>query len=83
MTEMRETEVKAKMFYKTREEIVDQLKAIGQAIITDAEHIAIDPHDAYGIHIMADIYPAEKVKIKYVINRYADSQKQKEGDTDS
>ena len=79
MTEMRETEVKAKRFYQTREEIVDQLKAIGQAIITDAEHIAIDPNDAYGIHIMADIYPTEKITIKYVINRYANPQKQKEG----
>lgn len=57
----------------TAAEIAEHLKAIGQAIITDAEKLKIETDNLLSIHIDAEINPWEaETSISYQISRSAD-----------
>lgn len=67
----------------TTQQLVDHVKAIGQAIIDDAEKIAFDADDLSLIGISAIIAPHESVTtVKYQLNRIADPRKDNYGRTE-
>lgn len=57
----------------TTEQLVEHIKAVGQAIVDDAERISIDAKNIRSISIKAEIAPLEQVTtIEYTYNRIAD-----------
>ncbi|MBR2680657.1 MAG: hypothetical protein IKE23_07880 [Exiguobacterium sp.] len=59
--------------YMTHDMLVEHIKCIGQAIIDDAESIALNTKRIISIEISALISPGDRfTKINYDIDRYAD-----------
>lgn len=57
----------------TTEQLIEHIKAVGQAIVDDAERISIDTKNIMSISIKAEIAPLEQVTaIEYTYNRMAD-----------
>ena len=57
----------------TVEALAEHLKEIGKAIISDAEHLAVDTHNLFRVHIEADVAPNDEVmSLSYRLDRYAD-----------
>ena len=57
----------------TTQQLVEHIKAVGQAIIDDADKIAFDAHDLASIVIRAVIAPSEEVTtVTYRLERLAD-----------
>lgn len=66
------TMIKREPFMDTKE-LAKHLRTIGQAIIDDAEKVALDARNVRIINIEAEIAPNEQItSIRYEINRYAD-----------
>jgi hypothetical protein len=63
--------------------LIKHLKAIGKAIIDDADHLTIDSHNLRLVHIDADIAPLEQVTtVRYTLERIADPRRPtKDADT--
>ena len=67
------TKVKRPEVIVTREDLAKHIQEVGNAIITDAEQIAIDPSNVAIIEISAEIAPLTEVtRVKYTIHRNAD-----------
>lgn len=59
--------------FLTTQQLVEHVKAVGQAIIDDADKIAFDATDLSSIVIRAYINPNEEVTtVTYRMERYAD-----------
>ncbi len=56
----------------TRQELIEQVKAIGRRIIGDAENIAPDTKFTAAITITAEMAPGKNTTVTYNIIRYAD-----------
>lgn len=56
-----------------REEIIDQIKCIGQSIIDDAETLKFEPSKLTGITISAEIRPCKITEITYEFCRISDT----------
>ena len=57
----------------TTEQLIEHIKAVGQAIVDDAEEISIDAKNITSISIKEEIAPLEQVTaIEYTYNRTAD-----------
>lgn len=57
----------------TTEQLAEHLKAVGQAIINDAEKVKLTPGNIQSIHIDVEIAPLEEItSVHYSINRLAD-----------
>lgn len=57
----------------TTEQLVEHIKAVGNAIVDDAERISIDAKNIMSLSIKAEIAPLEQVTtIEYTYNRKAD-----------
>ena len=50
----------------------EHLKAIGRAIIEDADKFNVDPYTTASIVVAASITPDGVTSVKYIVNRYAD-----------
>ena len=56
----------------TKDDLTEHIKAIGQAIIDEAEHLGADPHKMY-IEFTATVQPGEAVTtVKVTYEVYAD-----------
>lgn len=67
------TEVKRPGRITTREELILHIKAIGRAIIDDAEKIIPDPQNTTYISIFAEVNPLEQVTtVEYKLQRNTD-----------
>lgn len=65
----------------TTQQLVEHIKAVGQAIIDDADKIAFDAHDLFSIEIFADIAAGERVTtVNYCLERLADPRIGKDND---
>lgn len=57
----------------TRDDLIAHIKNVGQAIINDAEQIALDPQNIQGVSIIASIEPLSSITtVDYSITRIAD-----------
>lgn len=53
--------------------LVDHLKAIGNAIVDDAEHLAVDTNRLRMVRVEAEIAPGEQITtVVYTLERTAD-----------
>lgn len=60
----------------TKEELVEQVKAVGQSIIDDAEYIVLEPHNLTSIEIYAEIAPRDQItSAVYKLTRISDSRR--------
>lgn len=65
----------------TAKMLVEHIKAVGQAIIDDADKIAFDAHDLISIGISAEIEAcAQFTKVNYQLERLADPRIGKDND---
>ena len=65
----------------TTQRLVEHIKAVGQAIIDDADKIAFDAHDLISIGISAEIEPYTQVTtVGYRLRRRADPRIGKDND---
>lgn len=65
----------------TTQQLVEHIKAVGQAIIDDADKIAFDAHDLFSICISAEIAACSQVTtVKYQLERLADPRIGKDND---
>ena len=59
--------------------LADHLKAIGKAIIDDAEHLSIDTNRLRMVRVEAEIAPCEQITtLTYTLERTADPRFQKQ-----
>ena len=62
-------------------DLVQHLKAIGNAIIDDAEHIAIDTNRLCMVRVEAEIAPCQRTTmVTYTLERTADPRFQKQSE---
>ena len=65
----------------TTQMLVEHIKAVGQAIIDDADKIAFDAHDLISINISAEIEACTQVTtVNYQLERLADPRIGKDND---
>lgn len=65
----------------TTQQLVEHIKAVGQAIIDDADKIAFDANDLFSICISAEIEPCSQVTtVNYHLERLADPRIGKDND---
>lgn len=55
----------------TTQQLVEHVKAVGQAIIDDADKIAFDAHDLFSICISAEIAASQVTTVNYQLERLA------------
>ena len=61
----------------TRDDLIAHIKNVGQAIINDAEQIALDPQNIQGVSIIASIEPLSSITtVDYSITRIADPRRE-------
>ena len=71
--EVAETKVERAEHFCTNEELIQHIKAVGHAIINDADKLPTTPGVTFSVSISAKIAPGEKVtSINYLIDRRAD-----------
>ena len=80
MTSKMESNIQRNYFLSSPEEVSAHLKAVGEAIIKDAEQIRLEPSNIASIKISAEIAPCTQITyVTYEINRIADPRKPERG----
>ena len=76
--------VKRDYFLSSPEAVSAHLKAVGEAIIKDAEQIRLEPSNIASIKISAEIAPCTNITyVRYEIDRRADPRIPERGNKDS
>lgn len=71
-------------FMRTAEEVSKHIKAVGEAIVADADDIRLLPDNIYSITITAEIAPCTNITyVRYEIERRADPRIPERGNKDS
>ena len=73
MTSKMESSIQRNYFLSSTEAVSTHLKAVGDAIIKDAEQIRLEPSNITSIKISAEIAPCTQITyVTYEIERIAD-----------
>lgn len=81
MTSKMESNIQRNYFLSSPEAVSAHLKAVGEAIIKDAEQIRLEPSNIASIKISAEIAPCTNITyVRYEIERRADPRIHKRGD---
>ena len=76
MTSKMESNIQRNYFLSSPEEVSAHLKAVGEAIIRDADQIRLEPSNIASIKISAEIAPCTQITyVTYEIERIADPRK--------